>query len=740
MIERRHYLLNRYLLVSFAVAAAVGLSLGSFFLVRQWEHNRAERAFRGISADRFHAIEEQVRDEKLKLSLLRATYLSSVEAQSGSYTGFIREFRATVRSAMLTDSGNDTIVYIKRVSNGGLASLETTMRGDGYPGFRVSDLARNGKQVPASKSTVYYPILAAEPTARNDQIQGLNLWSAPFYRATMEKALDTGRPVATSAERPITGGLAPLSFWIFTPLIEQTSAADALRGSHSTAAGFIGTEIQVQTLVENALGGLNPAGIDVLVYDNTNPAQNVLLYTHRSRTRRGEPVGAASKPLYTWSTDLNIGGRDWQIIAESAPAFVKAHTYFLSWAVLGGGLFSTAIMVGFLLWYLRRTRRVEQIVQERTNELSLEIAEHKKTEQSLTAAHASMKRRMELVNQRSREIELLSEMGDLLQTCQDLPEAYDVVARFGAQLFSSESGALFMFDGSHRFLEAVAVWGGQPRGETFFAAEECWALRRGNLHAVTAKGPGLYCQHLDGVPTERLSYLCLPLMALGETIGVLHIQRFESSDVQAVPENEDTSLTFEQSRQRLAVAIAEHAAMAFANLRLRRTLREQSIRDPLTTLYNRRYMEESVEREIHRARRNANSLGVVILDIDHFKGFNDTYGHEAGDVVLKAVAKLISDSFRKEDIPCRFGGEEFVVILPSASLESCRQKAEALRKRVEALTVEYGGERLPRITISLGVSILGPEDSRGDELLQAADAALYQAKEAGRNRVVIAEA
>ncbi|HUX21428.1 MAG TPA: CHASE domain-containing protein, partial [Spirochaetia bacterium] len=238
MVERGHFLLNRYVLLALAVAVAVGLSLSSFFLVRQWEHNRAERAFRGIAADRFHAIEEQVRDELLKLSLLKATYLSSVEAQSGSYTGFIREFRATVRAAMLTDSGSETIVFAKQVSNQQLPSLIATMHRDGYADFNVGRLDPSGSLIPATDSPQYYPILAAEPTSRNDQIQGLDLWEVPSYRQAMEKALDSGRATASSAEPSSTSPLSTPSFWIFAPLIERSSPADALNGNRSVAAGF----------------------------------------------------------------------------------------------------------------------------------------------------------------------------------------------------------------------------------------------------------------------------------------------------------------------------------------------------------------------------------------------------------------------------------------------------------------------------------------------------------------------
>ncbi len=738
MVPSGRFILNRYFLVVVAVAVAVGLSLSSFFLVRQWERNRAERAFRGIATDRFRAIEEQMKDEALKLRLLRATYLSSVEAQSGSYTGFIREFRATVLSAMLADSATDTIAYIQAVPEPAREEVGATMRSHGYPGFRIFDRSSSGGKVVSAVRPRYFPIMVAEPRSQNGRLQGWDMASVNAYNVAMEKAEETGNPTASQAESLGSGSNAPTGFWMFSPLLEKTSSSDALLGDRTTVDGFVAIEFRVSGLVENALSGLDASGIDILVYDQTDSSKPILLYTHQSRTRSGSS-GLRRREIdtaYRWTGNLQVGDRRWQIVAVPAPAFIRSHTYYVSWAVLGGGLLSTAMMVGFLVWYLRRTRAVEMIVAERTAQLSREIGEHEKAEQSLTIAHENLTRRVEIINQRSREIELLSEMGDLLQTCQELAEAYDVVARFGAQLFPTESGVLFMFNESHRFLESAAKWGPTAYGETVFTGDACWSLRRGRLHAVTEQGEGLICRHLGDEVRGRFSYFCLPLTALGETIGVLHIQRVqEEADREPGELDTEPSRILDQSRKRLAVALGEHAAMAFANLRLRETLRQQSIRDPLTSLFNRRYMEESLEREIHRARRSGSPMGVVILDIDHFKKFNDTYGHEAGDLVLKGVARLIQGSVRGEDIPCRFGGEEFVLILPNASLEASRQKAESIRIETQRISVEHGGQRLPQITVSLGVAVLAEGASGGTTLLQAADEALYRAKNGGRNRV-----
>lgn len=193
-----------------------------------------------------------------------------------------------------------------------------------------------------------------------------------------------------------------------------------------------------------------------------------------------------------------------------------------------------------------------------------------------------------------------------------------------------------------------------------------------------------------------------------------------------------------QRAEELAVVFAGHVALAFANVDLRLTLREQSIRDVVTGLFNRRYMEESLAREMTRAERYARPLSVIAIDIDHFKPFNDRHGHEAGDFVLRAVAGVLEKSIRHEDIACRSGGEEFLLIMPEASLGIAAQRAEEVRTAIAELTVSYRGALLRDVTISVGVSAFPEHGDAGDVIVRAADAALYRAKGLGRNQTVIA--
>jgi diguanylate cyclase (GGDEF)-like protein len=189
---------------------------------------------------------------------------------------------------------------------------------------------------------------------------------------------------------------------------------------------------------------------------------------------------------------------------------------------------------------------------------------------------------------------------------------------------------------------------------------------------------------------------------------------------------------------RQAGAVGERISLALANLRLREVLRSQSIRDPLTGLFNRRYMEEALARDLRRAARNDEGVTALMFDVDRFKQFNDTFGHHAGDTVLRAVGDLLSRQTRGQDVACRYGGEEFVVLLEGTSIDAACKLAELLRQELKQLTAQHAGQVLGQISVSIGISAFPGHGATAEELLHAADQALYRAKAQGRNRVVVA--
>ncbi len=357
--------------------------------------------------------------------------------------------------------------------------------------------------------------------------------------------------------------------------------------------------------------------------------------------------------------------------------------------------------------------------------------ERRRAEDALQEANERLAARVNELEQHTREITLVNQMVYLLHTCVAPEEAYTVIGQSAGKLFPADSGALCVLNGSRNLVEAVAVWGHSVPGEPVFASSECWALRRGQAHLVESPDSGPLCGHLSQPPPANS--LCVPMMAQGKALGVLLLQSGpEDPGASPGPRNHLT-----KSQQRLALNLAEHIAPGLANLRLREALENLSVRDPLTGLFNRRYLEESLERELHRATRKQRPLGVIMLDLDHFKHFNDTYGHEAGDTLLRELGRFLQAHIRREDIACRYGGEEFILIMPEAWLDVTRERAEWLREEIKNLTVKFHGQVLGALTLSLGVAIFPQHAATASSLLRASDLALYRAKAEGRDRAVV---
>jgi diguanylate cyclase (GGDEF)-like protein len=243
----------------------------------------------------------------------------------------------------------------------------------------------------------------------------------------------------------------------------------------------------------------------------------------------------------------------------------------------------------------------------------------------------------------------------------------------------------------------------------------------------------LPCKHASDKPL--LGSICVPLIAQGEVLGMLHL-KIVNTKTQAMIGSPEALL---EKKQRVAISFAEHIGLSLANLRLRESLRTQAIRDPLTGLFNRRYMEETMERECARVKRLDAPMSLIMMDFDNFKQFNDTYGHNVGDILLRQFGEWLKTQKRIEDIACRFGGEEFILILPGACLDIAYKRAEELRLGVKELQVQHNGKSHNVLSLSLGVAVLPDHGSTSEELIKAADMAMYQAKKEGRDRVILAQ-
>lgn len=348
-------------------------------------------------------------------------------------------------------------------------------------------------------------------------------------------------------------------------------------------------------------------------------------------------------------------------------------------------------------------------------------------EQELKAANDELQLTIEKLGKWNTEIENMNKMSELLQACRHPDEAYSILAMTMENTFSGWSGEIHTFDDSKSVLTRKISWGLPISFSDSFDDYDCWALRLGKGYQVHPESNTPICNHID----SNKCYLGVPIVSLGENVGVLHIAINETTN----PKQKELMDEYTDSINR----ILEQFGITLSNLQLREELRTQSVQDPLTKLYNRRYMEQTLSREEHRILRHKDSLAIIMIDLDHFKDFNDKYGHQEGDRVLEKLGQILIHNIRGEDVACRYGGEEFVLLLPGSNIESAEKRAENIRQNIETnLVVDVRHEKTG-MTASLGVAVF-PEEYRSiTDALKAADDALYKSKKDGRNRVTIAK-
>ena len=343
-------------------------------------------------------------------------------------------------------------------------------------------------------------------------------------------------------------------------------------------------------------------------------------------------------------------------------------------------------------------------------------------EEKLSLANDHLEATIEALERRGKEAALLKAARDELHLCVTAAEAQSCTVRHLEELVAGSCGATLIINNSRSMLEIAATWNNPSTLADGFSPDACCGLRAGRVRWRTPGQSEIHCSHFIGAPPEN--YVCIPVAAQGETLGFVYLM---------CPTSEIADLA--QSRLSQINELVELASMAIAGLNLRAKLENQSIQDGLTGLFNRHFMAIALERELHRAARSMTSLAVLMMDIDHFKAFNDTFGHQAGDAVLREVADCLRQEVRSEDVICRFGGEEFVILLPETNAETAIQRAEMVRHAVSRLRVHFKGEPLRQISLSIGVAMYPSAARDAADLIRLADQALYQAKRAGRNRV-----
>jgi len=326
------------------------------------------------------------------------------------------------------------------------------------------------------------------------------------------------------------------------------------------------------------------------------------------------------------------------------------------------------------------------------------------------------------MERRTTEMSLLAQLASALRACTESSEAATAIAKAFGMLFPRCSGAVCLLNTSRSMVTPIEAWGTNV-AIAGFAPEECCGLRTGRVHVATGM------QLIDCRHTERgMSHICSPLIAHGEILGTIVLQALSPSDL------ENPKLLSDAAA--IAQGVAERAAITLSSLRMRQALRDAAIRDPLTGLFNRRYMEETFSRELARCSRKDAPLAILLIDIDNFKSFNDLHGHDVGDLVLKQAGLLMKSVVRPEDVVCRLGGEEFLVILPEADDETAEVRADDLRMKFRSMSIRAHGSLLEPVTISIGVASTAAGGINAEELMVTADKNLYAAKNSGRDRVV----
>ena len=540
---------------------------------------------------------------------------------------------------------------------------------------------------PPGERSEYLVLHYVEPLGPNAAGWGLDLYADPMRRAAMVRARDSGEIAATSGVTLIRDAKSPTtSLLLRLAVYRSRGVPDNTEERRRQFRGVVGSTIRIEELIGATLTRKTLAGIRVVIHDegvapagSELRAPETLLYDSEVTAGR---VGDYS--AYTVARHLTVGDHRWRLDLTPLANPVNPANQAMVALVLAASLAASLL----LFWLMG----------------SLAMAQSRGAE----------------LAQRNRTAVRLGELGEDLYSSLTPREAYEVITRDLPRLLPESAGALFVFDPSRSSVAVAAQWG-EPAGiGEISTPNDCQAVRRGHLHSVPDSAHAQNCSHFtDSRPG---CYVCVPMGAQGG-LGVLHVQRASPSSLS------DTEM-------HLAQVVAQHASLALANLGLREKLQEQATRDKLTGLYNRHYVQEWFDQELQRAARHQRPVGVIVIDIDHFKRVNDSFGHEAGDEVLKALGALLKRGIRGSDVACRHGGEEFLLLMPESALEGTLGKAEELRREVQRLQLEYHGRPIGPITISLGVAIFPDHATESSALLRCADAALYQAKHAGRDRVV----
>lgn len=396
-----------------------------------------------------------------------------------------------------------------------------------------------------------------------------------------------------------------------------------------------------------------------------------------------------------YSMKESVNGQDFVVIISLPMHQLKQMNFQLMGILIGMVLLSLSFLIGTS--YVSNRQIVHKVEEEQ-------------------------KKQDERIRQRTHEIELMHRLANMLAACNNMVEAQQIVSDILPRILGNVNGSVSLMRASRNQLITQLDWGDIWPGSASFAPEECWSLRKGRAHLSNNDFHSLSCGHMHEMDNNQT--LCIPLTAHGNTIGIMHLY-FGQGDIKIDPITEQ-----------LAFSVSEHLGLALANLSLQEKLRSQALSDPLTGLFNRRFFDQKLEEHSMNSATSEQPLSLLMLDLDHFKRFNDNFGHDAGDFVLKEISALLKQSVSEDEIACRLGGEELAILLPHYSMEQATEFGQTLCDAVRSMHLEHKGLSLGQLGVSIGVAMYPKPASDTESLVKMADKALYMAKDMGRSRVV----
>ncbi len=751
------------------LVAALGLTL----LVWRFNIVAVEHEARGHFGHRADQIETAIRNRMRAYEMLlqggAALFAASREVSREEWHAYVESLNISIQYPGLLGMG-----YARHIPASQREAHVREVQAEGFPRYKLW---------PEGDRAEYSAIVYLEPfNARNQRDFGYDMFSEPVRQAAMRRARDSGLPSQSGKVRLVqeNGAEEQNGFLLYVPTYRHGAPLGSQAQRHAALTGWVYAPYRTDDLMRGILGTAGSPDMDLEIFDGETVGKAMELYDSDQSERLFRED--AHKPFASKTSQIEFGGRAWTLVMHSLPEFESEIHSHQSQLVLVAGLLFSLLLFALTRNLITTRERAEALAHEKTAALAesenryrqmfetnqavklivdpadgrivqanpaaaayygyplARLSEMKMSDINILSPHAlaaemadakAVRRlyfnfRHRLASGEIRDVEVFTgpvREGDrtlLYSVIHDVTERNQALAEQRVLLDNAVVGIVHLRDRHFVWTNSKfeQMFGFEPDEVTGQSARLIYNSEQ-DADEVGSVGYEALARG-DHYQTERLLR-----RKDGSTFwGYLSGKLLDSSD----PQGGSIWILLDVSTQRAAQD---------ALLTRTEELRYLSLHDPLTGLYNRRHMDEVLLHEVQLARRKARSLTAIMLDIDHFKHFNDQFGHEAGDEVLREVGKLLSSQVRETDMACRYGGEEFLLLLPESTLETAAERAEALRLKVRELELRHQQHALGRITISLGVAELPEHAETGDALITAADTALYQAKNAGRDRVVV---